>query len=63
QRKWHLDLVALNRFQLISAGLPPENVEIKHHCTFCKPDQFFSFRRQKKRNGSMFSFVVRRKTN
>ncbi len=63
KRKWHLDLVALNHFQLTGAGVKPENISIHHKCTFCHEGDFFSFRRQKRRNGSMFSFVIRRGTN
>ncbi|MDD2997934.1 MAG: peptidoglycan editing factor PgeF [Erysipelotrichia bacterium] len=60
KNKWHLDLRALNRFQLVKAGLKNDNIADVNLCTFCNQDEFFSFRRQKKRNGSMFSFVVRR---
>lgn len=63
KNKWHLDLVALNRFQLIRSGVLEKNVFVFHECTYCNHDRFFSFRRQKKRNGSMFSFVVRRSSN
>ncbi len=63
KKKWHLDLVSLNRFQLTSAGVKPENIAIHNRCTFCHEDEFYSFRRQKRRNGSMFSFVVRRGAN
>lgn len=60
KKKWHLDLRELNRFQLERAGLKPEKITVDQSCTFCREREFFSFRRQKKRNGSMFSFVVRR---
>jgi len=60
RRKWHLNLRELNRYQLERAGVKPEKIFIDSPCTFCREKDFFSFRRQKKRNGSMFSFVVRR---
>lgn len=59
--KWHLDLHGLNRFQLLSAGLLEKNIREIGFCTFCNEEKYFSFRRQKQRNGSMFSFVVNRK--
>jgi YfiH family protein len=59
REKWHLDLVALNKFQLQQTGVPEEKIQITEKCTFCSDEEFFSFRRQKRRNGSMFSFVVK----
>lgn len=58
REKWHLNLRGLNRFQLLRAGLRSENIIDQEDCTFCKKKEFFSFRRQRQRNGSMFSFVV-----
>ncbi len=58
--KWHLDLRGLNRWQLERAGLKASNIIDHDECTFCRQSEFFSFRRQRQRNGSMFSFVVRR---
>lgn len=58
--KWHLNLRALNRFQLLRAGVKSKNIIVQNDCTFCKEKDFFSFRRQRQRNGSMFSFVVNR---
>ncbi len=59
--KWFLDLQGLNQFQLVRAGLQQQNIKVVGRCTFCEGDSFFSFRRQKQRNGSMFSFLVKRK--
>ncbi len=58
--KWHLDLRGLNRWQLQQAGIPDSQITDHDDCTFCKVGDYFSFRRQRQRNGSMFSFVVRR---
>lgn len=63
RKKWHLNLRALNRFQLLRAGMKNENIYEKEDCTFCQEKDFFSFRRQKQRNGSMFSFVVNLNAN
>ncbi|PKL49884.1 MAG: peptidoglycan editing factor PgeF [Candidatus Riflebacteria bacterium HGW-Riflebacteria-2] len=61
--KWHLDLRSLNRFQLVQAGLKDENIDDLDRCTFCHADEYYSFRRQRQRNGSMFSFIVNRSGN
>ena len=59
KNKWFLDLAGLNRFQLIRAGVPEKNIQMFNDCTFCDSERFFSYRRQKRRNGSMFSFAVK----
>ncbi len=56
--KWHLDLRDLNKFQLIRAGILNKNIIDIDSCTYCEEHNYYSFRRQKQRNGSMFSFVV-----
>jgi len=61
--KWHLDLRGLNRFQLVHAGLRTDNINDLDSCTFCHADEYYSFRRQRQRNGSMFSFIVNRGRN
>ncbi len=58
--KWHLDLRGLNRWQLLQAGVSEAGISDFDHCTYCSERPFFSFRRQRQRNGSMFSFIVRR---
>jgi hypothetical protein len=40
-----LDLGAANRDQMVAAGLGPEHVAPPGHCTSCRPDLFFSYRR------------------
>lgn len=63
RKKWHLNLRALNRFQLIRVGVKHENIKDVECCTFCHADEYYSFRRQRQRNGSMFSFIVNRNKN
>ncbi|PKL44706.1 MAG: peptidoglycan editing factor PgeF [Candidatus Riflebacteria bacterium HGW-Riflebacteria-1] len=63
RQKWHLDMRALNRFQLVRSGVANENISDLASCTFCHADEYYSFRRQRQRNGSMFSFVVNRNNN
>ena len=57
--RWYLNLRALNRWQLQQAGVPSDQIIDYEKCTFCRPGEYFSFRRQRQHNGSMFSFVVR----
>lgn len=40
----HVNLSEVNRQLLVSAGLPPENIESAQICTKCHNDEFFSFR-------------------
>ncbi|MBU1107253.1 MAG: peptidoglycan editing factor PgeF [Candidatus Riflebacteria bacterium] len=61
--KWHLNLRALNRFQLVRSGVKHDQIIDFDRCTFCNADEYYSFRRQRQRNGSMFSFVVNRGRN
>lgn len=58
ENKWHLNLRKLNRYQLCEAGVIDSSILDLDYCTYCEEDNFYSFRRQKKRNGSMFSFIV-----
>ncbi|MBR4570676.1 MAG: peptidoglycan editing factor PgeF [Candidatus Riflebacteria bacterium] len=55
--KWHLDLRALNRYQLEKAGIPQRQIIDLDECTYCMQDKYFSYRRMKKHNGSLFSFI------
>jgi YfiH family protein len=43
----HLDLVAANRAILAAAGVPPKNISSSDLCTGCRPDLFFSYRKEK----------------
>ena len=42
----HLDLVKANWCQLLDAGLPPDNIQSIDHCTACRTDLFFSYRKE-----------------
>ncbi len=55
--KWLMDLRGLNRFQLLKAGIPQNQIIELNECTYCNPEKYFSYRKMKKRNGSMFSFI------
>jgi len=52
-----LDLAVENRNQLLAAGLKPDKIEQVGGCTFCRPAQFFSWRRDHDAAGRMVSFI------
>jgi hypothetical protein len=43
----YFDFWAITRWQLIRAGLQPENIEIANRCTVCESENFFSYRGEK----------------
>ncbi len=55
--RWNLDLVKLNRMELVQAGLPEVNIYSFGLCTCCRADMFYSFRREG-RTGRMLSVVM-----
>ncbi len=52
-----LDLPAINEAQLREAGV--RQIWKSGECTYCRPDRFYSFRREKEQAGRMLSFVNR----
>ena len=60
--KWHIDLPACNRLQLIAAGLSPENVSVSPVCTFLQVDDYFSARRLGINSGRIFTGIIRRQS-
>ena len=55
--KWGLDLVKLNRMELVQIGLAEKNVHALGICTSCRKDLFYSFRAEG-RTGRMLSVVM-----
>jgi len=55
--RWNLDLVKLNRLELLQAGLAAENIHSLGVCTSCRRDMFYSFRAEG-RTGRMLSVVM-----
>jgi hypothetical protein len=55
--KWGLDLVELNRRELLQTGLAEKNVHSLGMCTSCRKDLFYSFRVEG-RTGRMLSAVM-----
>ncbi len=58
ESKWQLDLVALNRLQLIEAGVLAGRMATTGLCTSCLPNLFFSYRRDRKRDGALQSGIM-----
>jgi len=52
-----LDLKDVNRRQLAAAGVPWEHVHVCPECTSCRPDLFFSYRRDGAGTGRMLAAV------
>lgn len=58
-RREHVDLPVMVRRQLRSAGLLAENIHASGLCTLCRPDLFFSYRRDGAISGRMVAVVER----
>lgn len=58
--KWHIDLPACNRLQLLSAGLSPTQILSSDICTYRQSDVFFSARRLGVQSGRIFTGIVLR---
>jgi len=53
----HLDLVRVARRQLIAAGMQPSKIQAADFCTACRPDLFYSFRKEGARAGRMMAVI------
>ncbi len=56
--KLYLNLRELNMSQLVRAGVPKINITINNNCTSCDANSFFSYRRDGKGTGRMFSIIM-----
>jgi YfiH family protein len=52
-----LDLRKANRAQLLDAGLQEENIFVSNHCTACRRDLFFSYRKEGAFSGRLLSVI------
>jgi YfiH family protein len=57
--KWHLDLVAANRRQLLDSGMLSDSIFDLGACTVCGGADFFSYRREPDNPGRMISSIQR----
>ena len=55
--KGYLDLRAINRRQLIQAGVPQTQIHCVGPCTFCHPAEFTSYRREGAQAGRQLSVI------
>jgi YfiH family protein len=58
QGRYYLDLVELNKNQLLAAGIREENIYDCGICTFCRNRDFFSYRKEGKNCGRMMSIMM-----
>ncbi len=56
-RKTTLDLAEANRRQLIRAGVAESHIYTAGLCTVCGGEQFYSWRRERRRAGRMYSWI------
>lgn len=56
--KYFLDLVEINKQQLLDAGIIEENISGSSMCTACRNDLFFSYRKEKANCGRMMSVIM-----
>lgn len=54
----HLDLVEINRLQLLRAGLSSHNVALSGICTIHEHNRFYSYRADNKTNGRIVSMMT-----
>jgi YfiH family protein len=52
-----LDLRAANRWQLIDAGVPEEQIDVSDLCTACRTHLLFSYRREGAKAGRMMAVI------
>ena len=56
--KYHIDLWAANRLQLLDFGVPSAQVETANICTFSRYEEFFSARRLGIKSGRILSGIM-----
>ena len=52
-----LDLSSANTTQMISLGIPENNIWISDECTFCNPGRYYSYRYSKSYEGNQGGFI------
>ena len=56
--KWHIDLPACNKLQLMAMGVKPERISVSDICTYKSHDTFFSARRLGINSGCIFTAIL-----
>jgi hypothetical protein len=57
--KRHVDLIAVNRDELLAAGVPEQQIDASSLCTVDRTDLFYSFRKERESAGRMLSWIKR----
>lgn len=55
--RFRADLKGINRLILMSHGVAPENIDVSGHCTCCRPELFYSHRRDGNARGTMLAVI------
>jgi polyphenol oxidase len=55
--KLYLDIAEANRRQLLTSGVPEDQITLMQHCTSCNTRKFFSHRKEKGVTGRMMAIV------
>lgn len=58
QEKWHIDLWACNRLQLLGVGLLPRHIQVAGICTYEHYEDYFSARRLGVNSGRILTAIV-----
>ena len=58
KEKWHIDLPACNRLQLLDSGLQPQDIKVSPVCTFQQSADYFSARRLGINSGRIFTGIM-----
>ena len=56
--KYHVDLKNINRLWLLRGGLDPSHIEVHGACTMCRPDRYFSYRRDGAHRGGQIAVIA-----
>jgi len=59
--RWMFDLPLANRLQLEEEGVDPKRIATSGYCTCCRPDLFFSHRRDGAETGRHLNFILLRR--
>ena len=61
--KVFLDLQKANETLLVKCGIPKKNIVKNPHCTMCRKDLFYSYRRDGKGTGRMVTSIIIKKSS
>lgn len=56
--KFHVDLWAVNRDDMLSEGLIPDNIYVSEECTICSSDKYYSYRTHKEHTGRQIAVIA-----